>query len=348
MKLTEEQKAAIRHREAHDCSLIMLPWPEWWNNKEKTPEQQQEIKDRAQTLQAGLRMDYGDKLRHTRKIIEKALEQDATWALSYSAGGDSTVLSHIMVEGMGLKTPHVMSNTRMEYPETNTNKNRRYATLRALGVPCDTAYPDVRPKDLWKEIGVPLWSKQIAYKYRKFFNSPNDVMSKAVPENLRSVFRKLKAAGIKVTDECCKKLKKDPMKKWDKANGITGHFTGVRCGESRDRRLGWIINGSLYFAKTHRIWISNPLAFWTADDIKTYMAVNQIEYIRPNNRRGGSGCTTCMFGCHIQQREGQLNTLQELATTNPRMYQTALDDWGYREALEVAGIPFEITEEDCF
>lgn len=349
MNLTEEQKAAMRHGEADDCSLIMLPMPPFWNDKDKTDAQKQEIVDRAQTLQRGLELSYEKKVRLAKKVIKQALDKGIKWAVSYSGGKDSTVLSHLMVETMGIKhIPHVMSNTRMEYPETGKNVSAWYARLRAAGVECHTVFPDVRPKELWSKIGLPLWSKQISYKYRKYFHSDDDRISKAVPLNLIEKFKKLKAAGYMVTDKCCNELKKKPMKKWDKQHGIKGHFTGVRCAESRDRRLAWILQGALYHATMHNTWICNPLAFWTEADVERYMQENQIGYLRPPTIRGGSGCVTCMFGCHLAAQRGELNALQQLSILNPKMHKTALDDWGYREVLDFLEIPYEIKDKDCF
>ena len=353
--LSSEQRVSLKRREANDCSLVMLPNMPFWNNRAKTPEEKAEIKDRAQTLQAGIRMSYDEKVAHAELVIRKALDLDTSgqpmdpagptadvkWAVSYSGGKDSTVLSHLMVFGMGIKLPHVMSNTRMEYPETLKQVTKWYAMLREWGVECHTAYPDAKPKDLWKEIGVPLWGKEVAYKFRKFLKSPKSIMNGAVPDHLKADFQKIKDAGLSVTDQCCDELKKKPMKKWAKVHGVTGQFTGVRCSESRMRRMTWMRMGALYESSYHgKLWISNPLAFWTQDDVERYLDDNDIRPIRIPTIRGGSGCVTCMFGCHIAAKEGRPNALQELAVLNPKMHAAALDDWGYRPVLDLLGIPY--------
>jgi 3'-phosphoadenosine 5'-phosphosulfate sulfotransferase (PAPS reductase)/FAD synthetase len=294
-------------------------------------------------LQAGINRPYEDKLKHARKVVKQALDKDVKWAVSFSAGRDSTALSHLLVEELGhTDIPHVMSNTRMEYPETLMMFKKWRTWLGDRGVECHQVFPDVRPKDLWPKIGVPLWSKQVAYKYRKFAASKSDKIPIHTPEDLHDDFRKAKACGLKITEKCCDYLKKKPMKKWDKEHGITGHFTGVRCSESRARRLAWIQQGALYQAVTHgNMWISNPLAFWTEADVARYLQENNIEVIKPNTLNGGSGCVTCMFGCRSRALEGEKNNMQDLKTRNPKMWQTALDDWGYREVLDQLGIPYE-------
>lgn len=341
-----DTEMALRHREALDCGVVKLPRMAFWNSPNKTPEQKAHIIDRAQTLQAGINMSYEDKIRHAKKVLKQSLDLEGSdgvkWAVSYSAGRDSTALSHLMVAGCGIHVPHVMSNTRMEYPETLQMFKVWKLWLQERGVECHQVFPDMRPKELWPKIGVPLWSKQIAYKYRMFVASKADKMPSHVPEYLKAQFVQAKASGLKITEKCCDYLKKKPLKKWDKEHGVTGHFTGVRCAESMSRRLAWITGGALYQAARHGgMWISNPLAFWTEEDVARYLAEHNIHVIRPDTIRGGSGCVTCMFGCSIQAERGELNSMQDLKTRNPKMWQTALDEWGYRAVLDELGIPYE-------
>lgn len=349
--LSSEQRVALKQRVADDCALIMLPNPKGWNDRHKTPEQKQEIVDRAQTLQAGIRMTYEQKVAHAQLVIRRALGIDATgelldpdmaainWAVSYSAGGDSTVLSHLMTVGMGLKIQHVGSNTRMEYPETVKQWREWAVFLESHEVKFSMVFPTVKPRELWKKIGVPIWSKQIGKKFGDYSRSSTDTIPRSVPDNLREAFRRLKSAGLKVTHKCCDELKKKPLAKWDKENGITGHFTGMRCSESRARRLMWIQVGALYNSVSHRQWICNPLSFWTGEDIARYKEENRVSFHRPNTIRGGSGCVACMFGCHLTG-PGEPNALQQLAVSNPKMHVEALDEWGYREVLDLLEIPY--------
>jgi 3'-phosphoadenosine 5'-phosphosulfate sulfotransferase (PAPS reductase)/FAD synthetase len=335
---------AMEDRDPFSCTTISMPGMSFWNlsAKVKTQAQKDHIDDRANTLQKGIGLSLDDKLGITERIINRALAEDTTWALSYSGGRDSTVLSHIIVERMGLKIPHVMSNTRMEYPETIKQVKDWYERIRAHGVECHVCFPDRRPNELWKDIGVPLWSKEIAYKYRKFLKSKSDKISSHVPETLHADFRKAKSLGLKITDKCCDELKKKPMKKWNKEYGIGGHFTGVRCAESRARRLAWIQKGALYQAVTHgNMWIANPLAFWTLEDVETWLKEHKLTVLRPDTPTGGSGCVTCMFGCQARAADGMKNNMQDLKERNPKMWRAALDEWGYRDVLDKMEIPYE-------
>lgn len=333
----------ITGRDPRSCTTITMPSMKFWNDSNKTEEQKQHIRDRANTLQNGIGLSLDEKLEITERVIRRALREDTKWAISYSGGRDSTALSHIMVEHMGIKDiPHVMSNTRMEYPETIKQVKNWYERLRDKGVECHTCFPDSRPNELWKRIGVPLWSKQIAYKYRKFERSKSDKLPSHVPKELEADFRKAKSMGLKITEKCCDELKKKPMAKWDKVNGIGGHFMGVRCAESRSRRLAWIQKGSLYQAVTHKnMWIANPLAFWTLENVEEWLSEHKIEVLRPDTPTGGSGCVTCMFGCQSRASEGSKNNMQDLKERNPKMWRAALDDWGYRDVLDKMDIPYE-------
>ena len=341
---TPDLLAALKHREAHDCSLVELPAMEFWNvsDSKKTPEQKAHIIDRAQTLAHGLRLPYEEKVLHAIKVINYSLKRRVRWAVSYSGGRDSHVLSHLMTHRMGLTgIPHVMSNTRMEYTESIRQVTEWYATLRAMGVSCHVVFPAERPKTLWKRIGVPLWSKELAYKYRKFSHSPSDNIPSHVPDGFHDAFRKLKAAKLKVTEKCCSALKKEPMKAWDIIHGIGGHFTGMRSDESRARRLMWIMKGALYRADTHDMWMCNPLSFWTGSDVQRYLQENGLHVHKPDTAQGGSGCVTCMFGCASRAAAGEKNAMQDLKVRNPKMWLEALDEWGYREVLDLLEIPYE-------
>lgn len=338
-----EVLAALRHGEGHDCALISLPRMPFWNKSDgtKSTAEKEHIRLRAQALANGIKMPYEEKIHHAEKVISEALKRRVRWALSYSGGRDSTVLGHMLLN-LGLTgIPHVSSNTRMEYPETLKMLRSWAERIHEEGMNLNVVFPKDRPNTLWKKIGVPLWSKEIAYKFRQFNRISGRSISKYVPPELHESFRKLKESGMKVTDECCYYLKKKPMKEWDIANGVHGHFTGLRCAESRARRLMWITSGSLYYVEQKALWLCNPLSFWSDADVARYLEENNLVVLKPDTPNGGSGCVTCMFGCLSRASEGVANNMQDLKTRNPKLWLAALDDWGYREPLDLLGIPYE-------
>lgn len=336
--LEHPERRATAEEEPDDCSWVMLDHPGNWQSADKSAAEKEQLRFRALTRERGIRLPYSRKIAHACKIIRMAHElEEVRWGLSFSAGKDSTVLSHIITERLGLRVPHIMSNTRMEYPETNRQMRAWRKWLAARGVDLHVAYPDKRPKEVW-QMGHPLWSKEIASKVRQFQRTGNEAHLKRVPEWLRPTVRSVAEAGYPITEKCCDELKKKPLTAMQRSLGITGTFTGIRCSESRARKLMWLQRGALYkSARNKNLWMCHPLAYWTGEDILRYMAENQIPFIATPGR-GGSGCVTCGFGAHIAQREGKENPIQLLHRINPTLWKTAMDRWGYREPLQAAGI----------
>jgi 3'-phosphoadenosine 5'-phosphosulfate sulfotransferase (PAPS reductase)/FAD synthetase len=316
----------------------MLDMPKNWQG-EKTDEQKAELSRRATALTAGMNMTFERKVDYACRVIERAMMIARTlgvkWAISYSGGRDSTILSHLAVEIMGWNVPHVMSNTRMEYPEVLRQAAKWKKWLAERGIELATAYPDKRPAEVWAE-GFPLWSKEVSRKYRLWAATDNPKHWACIPDSIKPAALRVRAAGIKVTDTCCDRLKKEPMAAWDKANGVGGHLTGVRCEESQARRLMYIQRGSMYESRLHGQWLAHPLTHWREMDLRAYTQKHGLVI----DRIGRSGCSTCGFGAHLSQEQEVENSLQRLRRENPKMWKVAMDEWGYRDALTAAGVDF--------
>jgi len=323
-----------------DCEFIEMDNPSCWQSADKSDEQRKEISRRALAREAGMRCDFSQKLDHTCRVINRALQRlpQEQWCLSWSAGNDSTALSLFLRKYMGLKITHVMSNTRLEYPETIRNMHRYKAELEADGVPVIIAYPDKRPHEVWKEDGIPLYSKELASKFRQWISTGNDNHLRKVPEYLHEPFRRLRAAGIMLTDKCCDELKKKPMRKVHKAMGFKGSFTGVRVDESSSRGLAFIQRGCLYNSVKNRQWICNPIALWLERDVQRCLDIYGFKLEQPGSGTGRSGCVNCGFGCHIEQARGRENSLQVLHRNNITMWNRTMKEWGFEEACVIAGI----------
>lgn len=345
--MTPEQRAALDIGEIRDCSLISLDLPRAWQLRadQKTEADKQELRDRGLWLSALQRMTLDEKIDYAIKIIQqagKALPMEQ-WACSYSGGKDSTIVSHLLVETLGLRPKHVMSNTRSEYADSIRQTSRRFAELRTLGIVGEYALPEETPKTLWKKIGVPVWSKELAGKYRKFQSTGNENILRQVPARMHEQFRLAKEKGLKITDTCCHHLKKVPMKKWDKVNGIKGHFMGVRVAESQSRRMAALQRGFLYYSTDHSQWLCNPLGPWTDADVWAYLERFDMTKLFPRGK-AGSGCVNCAFGAHLYLEQDQPNPLQLLWVTDRRKWTEAVDEWGYREVFETLGFPLIPTD----
>jgi len=320
-----------------DCAMIQLEMPQGWQKRAeaKSPAEYAELENRGRVLSAGMSMSLDRKIDYSLRVIERALQVNPSWAVSFSAGRDSTVLSHLIVQVFGAKIPHVMSNTRMERPEVLKQAAVWREWLGSRGTSLHMVYPSLRPGEVWHQVGLPIWSKMIASKVRQFQATGNEAHLRSIPQALHSQVRTLTDAGVAVTDQCCDRLKKDPLHAFDHEHGIGGHFVGIRAEEARNRRMSFIQQGALYESVRHRQWIANPLIHWLRADIDTYLERNGIA--PPFTAR--SGCVTCMFGDHLKE-EDDLNALQQLHRQNPKLWAQALHEWGYRDALDRIGMSY--------
>ncbi len=331
-----------------DCDLVSFDRPDDWQSPAKSEETQRMMSLRAKVLTTGQRAPYEKKLAFAKKVVRLSLDKGVEWCVAYSGGRDSSILSHLIVELCGYRIPHVMSNTRMEYPEPLRNARRRREELSELGVKLHTAFPDKRPAEVWREVGYPLWSKNVADHVEQYQRTGNTRHLEHVTIPQETLDR-LTDAGIRVSGKCCDELKKKPMKAIHKALGIGGVFMGLRASEAMTRRLAYIQQGVLYqSSRGGGKWHSSPLMHWRDDDVARNQEEYNLHIERPQTRQGRSGCVTCVFGCETAKRKGHPNALQELSVSNPTMHKKAMDEWGYRTALTIAGIPSTMDKQSTF
>jgi 3'-phosphoadenosine 5'-phosphosulfate sulfotransferase (PAPS reductase)/FAD synthetase len=160
-------------------------------------------------------------------------------------------------------------------------------------------------------------------------------------------------APFDISDRCCAVMKKKPAKKYSKETGRKP-MIGTLASESRLRHQQWIRHGCNAFGKKEPS--SQPLSFWTEQDILHYLKkykvpycsvygeivvddksedaiegqVNIIDYLEcyePEDilKTTGcdrTGCIFCMFGCHLEKGE---NRFQRLKRTHPRQYEYCIN-----------------------
>ena len=151
-------------------------------------------------------------------------------------------------------------------------------------------------------------------------------------------------APFKISNRCCSVMKKDPVHRYGKETGrkpITAQMTE----ESKLRQSVWIRNGCNAFDANYPI--SNPMSFWTEQDVLHYIKENNIEIapvygdivfddgdelqgqmdfadfgldkeVRELKTTGckRTGCTFCGYGCHLNNDQ----RFVKMKETHPKIY----------------------------
>ena len=171
-------------------------------------------------------------------------------------------------------------------------------------------------------------------------------------ESTKSQFNKEKWLSLArdipamISHYCCFKMKKSPMKKYQHDNGYVP-IIGTLAEESRVRRQAWIKHGCNAFDGKNPT--SQPLSFWTEQDILTYIVENNLDIAsvygeivstdeygnecppidltgKPGCNLKCTGCTRtgcifCGFGFHLDKGETRF---QRLARTHPKQYEYSI------------------------
>lgn len=150
---------------------------------------------------------------------------------------------------------------------------------------------------------------------------------------------------FEISHKCCSVMKKEPFARYHKATGKVP-ITAQMAAESRLRTQNWLKYGCNAFSA--RKQVSNPMSFWTEQDVLLYIAENNLpicsvygDIIKTNEVKGQldladlglfelerphlettgcnrTGCVLCGFGCHLEKKgEGRFERLKE---THPKFY----------------------------
>lgn len=230
--------------------------------------------------------------------------------ISFSGGKDSTVLSALIDLALpGNQIPRVYINTGIDYREIVDfvrgygKRDRRLQIIK----------PTQNIKIMLEKYGYPFKSKEHSQKVSYYQNSG---MCKTVldylgqgnkkdflcPEKLRYNFTSY--FKIKVSDKCCKKLKKEPAEKWGKENNRPITITGIRQGEKGLRQS---LSGCAVFyddnykelKKFHPLF---PLSEkWIDEFIDKYNIELCNLYYPPYNFKR-TGCKGCPYSLDLQNQ----------------------------------------------
>ena len=276
--------------------------------------------------------------------------------VSFSGGKDSTVLKHI-VDSMYDDIPSLFVNTGLEYPEI-----QKFAMSQKNVI---TVRPEMRFDEVLKKYGYPVISKEVSntvygarhgggsgkWKSTRLQKLRGELLDKEGNKSQYNCdkWEFLLDASFEISDKCCNVMKKKPAKQYSKETGRKA-IIGTMASESRLRYQKWIQHGCNAFEKNNPT--SQPLSFWTEQDILHYIKkygvpycsvygdivvdfnddttsdnqINIIDYLgeyEPEDKLKTTGCDRtgcifCMFGCHLEKEP---NRFQRLKETHPRQYE---------------------------
>lgn len=270
--------------------------------------------------------------------------------VSFSGGKDSTVLLHI-VRSLYPEVEAVFSNTGLEFPEiVKFVKTFDNVTI---------VRPEKNFKEVIKECGYPIVSKSVSNCVRLARKNIIDGKDTLRVRQIRglekgSKFNKgkwefLLDAPFKISDECCNHLKKNPLKKWEKENK-KHPMIATMAAEGGARKEAYLKTGCNSFKNGK----SQPLGFWTEQDILEYIVTNNLEIasvygdiikceekgniIYKTTGESRTGCVFCGFGCHLEKNP---NRFQRLKVTHPKLHNYCINKLGMGEVLDYINVKYE-------
>lgn len=316
-----------------------------------------------------------------RRIREWYDYWDGQVYVSFSGGKDSTVLKHIVDNTPGVyDVPAVFVNTGLEYPEIqHFVREIKDGEYQCFNSDVEILHPEMRFNEVVKEYGYPVASKAIAKKVvdarkglphamKYFDNIAMDHYGNFSKFNCPK-WKFLIDAPFPVSHKCCDIMKKKPFRAYEKQSSRKP-IIGTMADESTLREKSWMQCGCNAFdSKKPK---SQPLSFWTQQDILHYIKqysipycqvygdirvkqaqereingqINVIDYlgcyspedILETSGCDRTGCMFCMFGVHLEKEP---NRFQRMKQTHPKQYEYCMNQLGLKEVLEYIGVPYE-------
>ena len=155
-------------------------------------------------------------------------------------------------------------------------------------------------------------------------------------------------APFEIGNRCCNVMKKEPAHRYAKESGKKP-ITAQMADESQLRTQQWLKEGCNAFDNNNPI--SNPMSFWTEQDVLKYIKEYNIEICsvygnviidngdEVNGQMGmfdandsqhlcttgceRTGCVFCLFGCHLEKNP---NRLEKLKLSHPQLYDYVMRD----------------------
>ena len=268
-------------------------------------------------------------LEDLRTKFDKIKPED--YYLSYSGGKDSHLLLWFIREYAHIEGIEVVSfNTYMEHPEIF--KRMKENADRIL-------VPVKKPMDIKRDYGIPCFSKrqdQVIHRYQNGSRAPSTMQGiyGINQHGTKSMFGLNKTARTlllsgelhKVSDNCCKYLKKIPARNYEKETGKKP-IMGVRGSESITRRSKY----TSCFTKDKKFTPLHDLSNELLDAIYEKYQIPVPEIYKYVTR---TGCMGCPYGSWNGDTGKELELLPDFKRKFVIEY--------FRESYEVLGIDLNI------
>lgn len=344
--------------------------------EKKLKKEQKYTNEDLKTMQS---WDLQKKIQVTQtRIIEWYEKWEGKCYVSFSGGKDSTVLADLVARVCKLTGDKLVlwfSDTGLEYPEVRKHVKTFGCWLKEkydIDVETVIDYPKDRKtgrritfKDVVLTKGYPIVSKEISqvveearrhettgkYIYRiKRLNG--ELLDKNGNKSIYNCekWKFLMDAPFLISNKCCNEMKKKPSKRFEKERKLSP-IIGTMAEESQARKTAWKIHGCNAFDAKRPT--SQPLSFWTEQDILEYLFGFNIPYASVygeilQDDKGKyyttgcdrTGCVFCGFGCHLEKEP---NRFQRLKETHPKLWEYCMKPveeggLGMRVVLEYIGV----------
>lgn len=248
--------------------------------------------------------------------------------LSYSGGKDSHFLYWFIKEYLHDNDIEIVAcNTYMEHHEI---RERMYKYADRI------LQPKMKPFEIKEKYGIPCFSKMqddMIHRYQKgsrapsvmkFINGTKNADGLGTWFKLNNQAKELLLSNKlhKVSPLCCKYLKKEPFKQYEKETGKKA-ILGVRGSESNLRKAQY----KSCFTKDKKFTPFYDLSDEMANKIDEYFNI-EIPKIYEHIQR--TGCMGCPYGSHYG------DTVKELELLNDNQFKFVCEY--FKESYEVLGI----------
>lgn len=293
------------------------------------------------------------------RILEWYERYEGKVYVSFSGGKDSTVLLDLArriypdIEAVfidtGLEYPEIREfvktkeNVTWIYPEKYNKETKQYERYLFNQVLHDHGYPIISKK----VANVVAGSKPKNTRWEQingvFIDTNTGELSKRYNY---SKYKYLLDAPFKISDKCCTYIKKNPAIKYNKISGKRP-ILAMMADESVERKKEYLKTGCNAFDKQKPQ--SQPMGFWTEQDILTYIKQFNIPYSSiygeiievdgklKCTKEQRTGCMFCMFGCHLEKEP---NRFQRMKESHPKQYDYCINKLGLGKILDYIRVKY--------